>query len=265
MDDSILNNFKNWFSAYCLSYCDKGEDLARNIKLKEIHTAYVRNNILLIARSLSLSEQWQKIAEAAALFHDIGRFAQVAKYGTFEDRKSENHGILGFKILIEKEILKKMPIKEEELILTAVKYHNAFSLPEKLDKDSILLLKMLRDADKLDIWRVLLDFYDQPLEKRASAPGFGLPNTDGYNIEAINSAFNKRVIYISQLKSQNDIRLMQLSWIFDLNFKETYRLLLERDYINRISATISDSDEIRQLNIFLHEYVKEQLRMGFDE
>ena len=40
-----------------------------------------------------------RIAEAVALLHDVGRFEQYKRYGTFNDRKSVNHAALGVEIM----------------------------------------------------------------------------------------------------------------------------------------------------------------------
>ncbi|MBF0539835.1 MAG: HD family phosphohydrolase, partial [Nitrospirae bacterium] len=161
-------------------------------------------------------------------------------------------------------ILSQIPEKYAELILTAVRFHNALNLPKKIDKDALLLLKMLRDADKLDIWRVFLELLALPLSLRPSAPGFKLPIVDEYNSNAVKNIFNKKVVLISQLKCENDIKLMQLSWIFDLNFKETIKLMIERDYINKLLANIPNTEEIKKLNIFLHELANLRLRNWVD-
>lgn len=260
------NKFKDlqdWFTNYSESFCCDNEGLTRNIRLKQIHTVHVCKDISLIAGSLTLDREWKDITEIAALFHDIGRFKQVAVYGTFEDGKSENHGALGFKILKEMDILRYLPNNQIELILTAVKFHNVLTLPKYLNidgyDDARFLLKMLRDADKLDIWRIILEIFDQPMNERPSAAGLGLPSSDGYSSEAINNIFNKNIVYLSQLKCQNDMKLMQLSWIFDLNFRETFRLMLERDYINKIINNLPNTKEIKELNVFLYEYVNQRL------
>ncbi|MBF0539836.1 MAG: HD domain-containing protein, partial [Nitrospirae bacterium] len=100
MNKDILNNLRSWFNNYCLSFYGD-EELTKNIQLKQIHTTYVCENMISISKSLSQTEEQLIIAEIAALFHDVGRFKQVALYGTFEDKKSVNHGILGFNVLKE--------------------------------------------------------------------------------------------------------------------------------------------------------------------
>ena len=51
---------------------------------------------------------------------------------------------------------------------TAIRLHNKLTLPENLDQRTRTFAKVLRDADKCDIFRVVCDM---PLEQRRSLPG----------------------------------------------------------------------------------------------
>jgi putative nucleotidyltransferase with HDIG domain len=72
------------------------------------------------------------LAEAIGLFHDVGRFRQYETYKTFDDSISVNHATLGAKVLLENNVLQRLPKQEQDLILRGVTLHNVFSLPEKL-------------------------------------------------------------------------------------------------------------------------------------
>ena len=62
--------------------------------LKEKHSLRVCNEILNIGKNHNLTDNNLRLAEAMALFHDIGRFEQYTRYQTFVDKKSENHGVM---------------------------------------------------------------------------------------------------------------------------------------------------------------------------
>ena len=49
------------------------------------------------------------VAEAIALFHDVGRFPQYARYKTFRDSISTNHAALGASVLFEQERSGSLP------------------------------------------------------------------------------------------------------------------------------------------------------------
>ncbi|MBS1112207.1 MAG: metal-dependent phosphohydrolase, sub domain, partial [Nitrospirae bacterium] len=130
MTGDDLTSLKKWFSEYKGSFLGSNEDDNRNVRLKEEHTENVCANIREIAKSLPLPFEKIILAETIALFHDIGRFPQYEKYKTFQDGKSVNHGVLGAKILQEKNVLNGFPEREKDLIINAVKFHNVFQIPD---------------------------------------------------------------------------------------------------------------------------------------
>ncbi len=200
-----------------------------------------------------------RLAEAAALFHDIGRFPQYAKYKTFQDSISINHGLLGGQTLIEEKILDNLPDDEQELIIEAVRFHNAFSIPEKKKERIIFFLKLIRDADKLDIWRVFTEYYESPEEERASAAGLGLPEGMDYSEEVLSCIYTGHIASLSKVKTLNDFKLLQLSWVYDLNFRTSFELLLKRNYIDRIILTLPQREEIKRVTSVLKEFIHQYL------
>lgn len=260
MTHKDLISFRSWFSDFCRSFYSAHEEDQRNILLKEEHTHNVCENMRLIAGEMPLKHEEALLAEAIALFHDIGRFPQYAEYKTFRDALSVNHAALGARILAEKGVLANLSEKEQGLVLQAVKFHNAYTLPVIADKDALLFLKLIRDADKLDIWRVFVEYYESSVEERASAVGLGLPDGAGYSAEVLSSIFEKRVVSLSSLKTLDDFKLLQLSWIYDLNFDASLKLLLARNYIDRIVKTLPQSDEVRRVPPFLREYIQQRLQ-----
>ena len=257
-DDLVF--FKRWFSDYMKSFYSPNKEDQKNISLKEKHTFNVCKNMIEITGELGSSDKDMMLAEVIALFHDIGRFPQYAKYKTFRDRKSVNHGFLGAQTLLEEKILQDLPDKEQELIIKAVRFHNAFSIPKVEGEDSVFFIKLIKDADKLDIWRVFLEYYDAPEEERASAVGFGLRDITGYSEEILSCILRGQMASLSLLKSLNDFKLMQLSWVYDLHYKPSFRLLSERAYIDKIISHLPQDEGIQKASIVLKKFVKERLK-----
>jgi hypothetical protein len=255
-----LNTFKKWFSDYCRTFYSSNEEDRRNIALKEQHTDNVCKNIVHIARSLFPSENEILLAEAIALFHDVGRFPQYAKYKTFRDSISVNHGVLGATVLLENRVLQGLPENEQDLIIQAVKFHNAFAIPDIKDDRAILFLKLIRDADKLDIWRIFIEHYEEPEDERASAAGLGLPDVPEYSKGILSCLHKRQMASLLKVKTLNDFKLLQLSWVYDLNFEASFRLLLERNYINKIAAKLPDTTEIKEAIPFLIEFAEEKIK-----
>jgi hypothetical protein len=257
VDDLVF--FKRWFTDYVKSYYSPNKDDQKNISLKEKHTFNVCKSMNEITGELDLSDKDVMLSEVIALFHDIGRFPQYAKYKTFRDRKSVNHGFLGAQTLVEKKVLQDLPDKEQELIIKAVRFHNAFSIPKVEGENTVLFIKLIKDADKLDIWRVFLEYYNAPEEERASAVGLGLQDIAGYSEEILSCILRGQMVSLSLLKSLNDFKLMQLSWIYDLHYAPSFRLLSERAYIDKILRHLPQDEGIQKASAVLEQYVRERL------
>lgn len=247
--------FKDWFSEYCKSFYSWEKEDQKHILLKETHTHRVCENAVLISEGLRMDRNDSLLAETAALFHDIGRFRQYREYRTFMDSISVNHGLLGAEVLREQKVIEGLPGYEQDLILQAVKFHNAFSLPRIDDERTVFFLKLIRDADKLDIWRVFLEFYESPVAERTSVVGLGLPDIPDYSDEVLSVILERRMASLSNLRTLTDLKLLQLSWIYDLNFRPSFRLVLERGYIPKIVKTMPGNSEIARASLFLEEYI----------
>jgi putative nucleotidyltransferase with HDIG domain len=129
MQNEDLYFFKKWFLDYVDQFSSPEVFIQENIKLKIEHTARVCENILLLAKAEKVGEEGSKLAETIALFHDLGRFEQFMKYRTFKDSESENHALLGVKILKNTKILSHLPLRERNIIMKAVEYHNLMEIP----------------------------------------------------------------------------------------------------------------------------------------
>ena len=226
-----LQRLKDWFSRYCSSFATSVEEDQRNIVLKEVHTHKVCANARLITQDLSLGGRETLLAEIVALLHDVGRFPQYRKYKTFRDSISENHAVLGAKVLLEQGVLRDFPKREQDIIVRAVTLHNVLTVPKGLDDDTLLFVKLIRDADKLDIWRVFIELSERDAADWPSAVGLGLPDTPECSPAVIASLNRREMVRLTSLRTLNDFRLLQLAWIYDLNFAPTLRLVLERSII----------------------------------
>lgn len=259
MTEKDLRFFQSWFSQYCRSFYLGNEEDQKNLLLKEAHTRHVCENMRRIAKDLSLESAKEILAETIALFHDIGRFPQYAEHKTFRDSISVNHATLGTEVLSREGVLETLPKNEQWIILQAVKFHNAYAVPDIRDKDTLLFLKLIRDADKLDIWRVFIEYLTLPEKDRASAVGLGLPDTPEYSEDVLSCVLSRRMASLSMLKTLNDFILMQLSWVYDLNFRISFILFRERNYLKRLLSTLPPSGAIDTLSLVLEEYMKERI------
>jgi putative nucleotidyltransferase with HDIG domain len=246
MNQKDLLSLKDWFAEYCLRFSTHVEEDRRNFEVKKDHTYHVCLNALRVGRSLHLNHVDMLLAEAIALFHDVGRFPQYQQYKTFDDDVSANHAALGAKLLLEQDVLRGLPEQEQNLILHAVTLHNVFSLPDTLDQRTRLFALIVRDADKLDIWRVFIEYFAQDGASRPTAVALGLPDVPEYSSEVLDCLRQGKIAPKSEIKTLNDFKLLQLTWLYDLNFTGSLHIVRERGYIDKLAAALPADLEIRE-------------------
>ncbi|HEX9023810.1 MAG TPA: HD domain-containing protein, partial [Geobacteraceae bacterium] len=257
MNENYLEPLNAWFADYCRGFYTASEADNRNYSLKEIHTHRVRDNMNLLSESLGLAPAERTIAQIIALFHDVGRFEQYRRFATFRDDLSVNHAALGVRVLYENRVLAGLPKEDRRTIFRAVALHNVFRLPLAGNGQDLLQVRLIRDADKLDIWRIFAEFYGQTEAERASAVGLGFPDTPGCSREALDCLARREMVRLSMLRNLNDFKLLQLSWVFDLNFPASFRLALDRNLIDGISATLLEDRDVVKVVGLVREYAVE--------
>ncbi len=246
MNDRELASFKKWFAAYTASFGTPVREDQRNISVKQDHTHQVCLNALQIGRGLQMSGEELLLAETIALFHDIGRFPQYKQFKTFDDAVSVNHAALGAKVLREQRVLDGLPKRDQNLIIHTVALHNVFALPEGLDEATLLFVNLVRDADKLDILRVVIEYIEQERGERAEAVALGLPDEPGYSPGVLESLEKGELARKSDLRTLNDFKLLQLTWLYDLNYGGSLRMVRERGYVDKLQRLLPPDDRIRR-------------------
>ncbi len=264
MTDQDLRRLHEWFRSYCSAFSAPDPADQRNFTLKQEHTLRVCENSRRIARDEGLPAPEQALAEAIALFHDVGRFPQYQQYRTFKDSDSINHAALGAAVLLREQTLAALPAEERRLIVRTVALHNVFSIPPGLDDELLRQVRLIRDADKLDVWQVFLDYYSIPQQERPSAVALGLPDLPVWSPQALETLRSGRMVRLDMLTTLTDFKLLQLSWIFDLNYPASFSMVSERQYIRRMAETLPAHREIASLVHDLERYVEQRMRKGQD-
>ncbi|MBK7711617.1 MAG: HD domain-containing protein [Bacteroidales bacterium] len=250
LDKSAVIDLKAWFSEYVESFSSDDKEVQQNIALKKGHTKRVFNEISKIGTQLGLNEEEMNLAGTIALFHDVGRFEQYSRYRTFMDSRSEDHAELGIKILDQHNVLKNLDAETGELIRCAIRFHNKPSLPVGKTETCLFFTKLLRDADKLDIWRTITGYYYRKNGKRNDSLTLDLPDTPGISAEVYEDLMNSRIVNLKSVRNLNDLKLLQTGWIFDINFSPTLEYLKKYRYLEKIRDVMPESEEIDK--IFRH-------------
>ncbi len=238
---------KSWFNNYVKSFHSDDYEFQRNIDLKEEHTLNVCKEINDIGESLYLSEENLRLSETIALFHDIGRFEQYKRYNTYSDKISENHAELGIKVLKENHVLDKINLHAQNIIFKAISYHNLAKLPEKEIEEHLFYSKLIRDADKVDIYRVVTNYYSHRKEEKNTAIELELPDIDEISDEVYADIMAEKIVNIENVKTLNDFKLLQMSWAYDVNFIRTFRIIYERHYIEKIYNELPHNIKVKEI------------------
>lgn len=258
MTQNDFNTLKESFSAYADAFIYESEDAGPFI-LKKEHTFRVCQNIRMIAESITLCSKDLLMAETAALFHDIGRFRQFKEYATFVDSMSENHALLSCQVIDGQRLLDGYGREEAKQIRDAVFYHNMYRPPAGLDEPTSCLTKILRDADKLDILDVVTRRYLSEENDHDSYVILYLADDGKISPGLLEDLFQRRVADGSKVKRLNDLKLLQISWIFDLNFDVSIQKTIEKGYMEKIFSTMPASDDLNHAKTFIDSYTAEKI------
>ena len=216
--------------------------------------------MIYLTQSLGLDEKKTCLAEAIALLHDIGRFEQFKQYRTYHDPRSINHCQLGLEVLAEMKILDATDLAEKRIIEKAIEYHGMKQLPGDLNGDCLLMSKLVRDADKIDIYKVVIEGYrlynDDPDNFKLEME---LPDEPGYSAELVDAILAGEKIDYAKLKTWNDMKLLQLGWVYDINYKVTFKRIAEMGYLETIIGLLPQTEDVKRIRKTILEYVNSQL------
>lgn len=249
--DSNIKNIINfdeqykWFNSYVDSFLNTEDDnlYKENIELKRCHCFNVAHHMSKISESLNLTTKESSLARLIGLFHDIGRFPQYSKYRTFSDENSVYHGDLGIKVLKDTGKINDFSIETSKIIIHSIHNHGLAAIEEGLDKKTLLFAKLIRDADKMDIFRIVDAYYKKMLTgKRNISIELGLKIEDHVSANVLDSFMQEKIILKNDLKTLNDFKILQAAWIFDLNFDYTRGYVKESGFLNSIIKSITLAD-----------------------
>ena len=263
MEQGQLDNLKKWFDSYVAGFYGDDKFLNDNIELKDVHSKAVCEEMAWLTEKLDLTDNQKRIAEAVGLLHDVGRFRQFAQYRTYRDVTSCNHSALGVQVICEEKLLDGIDAKERSYIETAVRLHGEKELPDDLDDQTLLYCRLIRDADKIDIYRVVIDYYQQYLD---DPDNFNLelevPDEPWYSQQFVEHLLKAERIDYEKMKTFNDVKLLMLSWIYDMNFLPTLERIKQRGFLGKVIDFLPQNEDISRVRRKVFEYIDSQIAKG---
>jgi len=232
MNTQTIKILTERFSLYVDRFRIDGE-LHPMHQLKLDHTVRVAADAHAIAQGMNWPEAEVNLAEAIGLCHDVARFPQFEQYKTFSDADSVDHGDLGVQILEKENLLDGLADEPRALILHSVQHHNKKDLPRTLTAHEEKHLRLIRDADRIDIFFVCWDvvatgaIHDHP-EMMMNIDFDGLPS------ETILDQFERgETIHYKNIQTMSDRFVLLLSWMHDLSYPASRHLVHRREILGK--------------------------------
>ena len=263
-------------------YTDRYDSSRDMIRLKIEHTYRVCGLCQQIAKSLHLSEEEVDIAWLSGLLHDVGRLEQQRVYGTFADAVSIDHAKYGARILFGETWERQAGLKtgseeslpagiqadagitirdfveddtEDQLLWTAVFYHSAYRIPEGLDERTAMFCNILRDADKIDILKVNVEF---PLEEIYNVSTEVLYREE-VTPEVMESFDEEHAVLRSLKKTAVDNVVGHISLVYELVYPESCRIVQRQGYLDKLMNFESENPNTRKQFEHIREHMRKYL------
>lgn len=241
-----IEKLKSTFNKYVEQFdmCDTA------IIRKYYHSLRVMNIAGSIAKNNNFSESDIEICILVGLLHDYARFFQWTKYKTFNDNISLDHGDLAVKLLFDDEEIKNYTenIEYYDEIKDAIKYHNKYAVSLDMSKHNSIISKVIRDADKLDI------FYLFGVDKEVFKEDDKLPSKD-----VIEAFYQEKVIDSHIVKSKSDNILLDLAMIYDLNFDYSFKYIKENKLVEKMYENVNNKALFKEYFDYINNFIDERI------
>lgn len=239
-------------------YASRYEHEDGRVRLKIDHTIKVCRIMDELTAWLGLDEHDRFLAHTVALYHDIGRFEQLRQYGTFVDHRSVDHADLGVQILKDSSFLDALDEEDRRIVLFAVENHNKYRIGP-CDERTRLFARLIRDADKCDIFRV---FACEDLNQ-ATSTSIEQIKDDVVSDEIEQMIMAHRPIVKEKRKTGLDVWITFLGFFFDMNFSKTMEIAREQGYYRLLFDQIRFhrcQDQIDRILQETERFMDEQLK-----
>ena len=232
-------------------YTDNFDKNDKDISLKYNHSLAVMDLMKELAFRLNLDKEDVELAGLIGLLHDIGRFDQLKDFNSFSD-KNVDHAEIGADYLFKDGHIRDFieDNKYDDIIEKAIRIHNKLDLDSGLDERELLFSKMIRDMDKVDIFKQRAIHYN------------GSFNASEVNEEALKQFKEEESIDNSIKKTKSDSVLLTLSFIFDINFNESFDILVETDNFDLYLSTVEVDENSEKLWKKLKELCFDKINRG---
>ena len=258
-------------------YTDRYDSTNPKIKLKIDHTYRVADLCEQIAQSLELSAAEVDLAWLSGMLHDVGRFEQLRRYNTFSDAQSIDHARFAVELLYDEGLIadyvpeisttelvsdartwrsmggvnefptaqsEDMPLSDIlQTLRIAIGEHSAYRIQKGLDERTRMFCQILRDADKVDIFRVICD---TPMEE---VSGFQTKDIlrSAITPEVMQAFYEHHAVLRKLKKCPADYIVAHGSLTFELVYPESLRIAKEQGYLKQMMSFQSENPDTAEI------------------
>ncbi|WP_028041885.1 HD domain-containing protein [Candidatus Stoquefichus massiliensis] len=222
-------------------YVSQYDENIPSIRLKLIHTYEVMKCSDYICEQLGLSQEDKELSALISLLHDIGRFEQWMRYESFADYKTIDHALFSSQLLFDEGLIRAFitDTQYDQIIKDAIEQHNKYKIDEGFDERTLLFIHLIRDADKLDNFRVK----DEEDIETTLYVSLQQVNQETISPKIYDQFYHQQLIYGPTRITHLDMWLSYIAFIFDLHFPESLQYIKENNWVNRSFDRLHPIDE----------------------
>ena len=142
--------------------------------------------------------------------------------------------------------------KYDIIIEKAIRNHNKYMLPDNLTKEESLFCKMIRDMDKVDIYKQMAINYEIKFDANEVS-------------EEVLNEFKKEKSIKHELNTKKSDRVItDLALIFDINYNDSFDILVETDNFDLFLSMVEVDKENEKLFKKLKEICFDKINRGVE-
>lgn len=225
-----------------------------NIKARYFHSLKVMEIAKDLASGLGIfSEEEIAVCELIGLFHEIGNFSKTPNFHIDEDDDDTYEKTIN--ILFNKKLIREISkdTKYDDIIKIALFAYDKNGFPNGIDDKTKHICAIIKDAHKIDSYRLFVNY--PYVDTRIN----GYPNSLVYE------DFKKfKTISPKMSENSSDSVLALLSNMYSFNYKYSYYLLKQNNYIAKILDSLTfENKEIeaffKQVMMVLNKYIDKRI------
>ena len=246
-----LENAKNEFKKYISNYDLNNPEIARKVG----HSYRVAEISKRIAESLNLKQEEIEVAELIGLLHDIAKIDQRSENKIYTDLENIEHGEAAAIILERNNYIRKYikDNKYDEIIKTAIINHSKYEIAKNIqDEKTLMFCKIIRNSDEIDIIYQAQEIFWTKIQ-------------DGISQKVLKDFKEEKQILNQDKITELDKAIGIISFIYDINYLESFKITKENDYINKIMdkfeiENTKVKEEFEEIRKIANKYIENKIQ-----